>query len=127
MPAVSWYDDPSDVELARIATLLERMAYEDDVRKVIRPLIVNNKIDVRQEQLYLASTTTTNQRRDKSQRADRRTRPSNLTAGPIITQQQLDEVVQVEQIRDARKDEKKQREAYISEEDQQSQASLRKQ
>ena len=56
MPAVNWYDDPTDNELARIATLLERMAYEEDVRKVIRSIIVNNKIDVRQEQLYLAST-----------------------------------------------------------------------
>ena len=44
---MSWYDDPSDVELARIATILERMAYEEDVTKVIRSLIVNNKIDVR--------------------------------------------------------------------------------
>ena len=66
MPAVSWYDDPTDTELARIATLLERMAYEDDVRKVIRSIIVNNKIDIRQEQLYLASTSNANQRRDKS-------------------------------------------------------------
>ena len=56
IPAVSWYDDPTDSELARIATILERMAYEEDVRKVIRSIIVNNKIDVRQEQLYLAST-----------------------------------------------------------------------
>ena len=49
MPAVNWYDDPTDTELARIATLLERMAYEEDIRKVIRSIIVNNKIDVRQE------------------------------------------------------------------------------
>ena len=49
MPAVNWYDDPTDTELARIATLLERMAYEDDIRKVIRSIIVNNKIDIRQE------------------------------------------------------------------------------
>ena len=49
MPAVNWYDDPTGTELARIATLLERMAYEDDIRKVIRSIIVNNKIDVRQE------------------------------------------------------------------------------
>ena len=47
MPAVNWYDDPTDTELARIATLLERMAYEEDIRKVIRSIIVNNKIDVR--------------------------------------------------------------------------------
>ena len=62
MPAVSWYEDLSDEELPRLATLLERMAYEEDVRKVIRTLIVNNKIDPRQEQLYL------------SQQAERRTR-----------------------------------------------------
>jgi len=65
MPAVSWYEDLNDEELPRIATILERMAYEDDVRKVIRTIIVNNKIDVRQEQLYLSSA---------SQSAERRTR-----------------------------------------------------
>lgn len=44
MPAVSWYDDQSDTELLRIANILERMAFEDDVRKVTKALIVNNKI-----------------------------------------------------------------------------------
>ena len=39
MPALSWYDDQSDKELLRLANLLERMAHEDDVRKVIRTLI----------------------------------------------------------------------------------------
>ena len=77
MPAVNWYDDPTDNELVRIATLLERMAYEEDIRKVIRSIIVNNKIDVRQEQLYLASTQNINHRRDKSMRADRRPRANN--------------------------------------------------
>ena len=76
IPAVSWYDDPSDCELQRIANLLERMAYEDDVRKIIRTVISNNKIDPRQEQLYLA--TSTQQRRDKSQRVDRRTKQTKL-------------------------------------------------
>jgi hypothetical protein len=78
MPAVSWYEDPSDEELLRVATLLEHMAYEDDVRKVIRTLIVSNKIEPRQEQLYLSSKTQASssnarpQRRDKSHRVDRR-------------------------------------------------------
>ena len=106
MPAVSWYDDQTDTELARVATLLERMAFEDDVRKVIRSIIVNNKIDPRQEQIYLASTSTANQRRDKSQRADRRTRPSNFTGGQIITQNQITDAGHVD-MRDVRKDEKK--------------------
>jgi RNA polymerase II subunit A small phosphatase-like protein len=47
MPAVSWYEDPTDEELLRVATLLEHMAYEEDVRKVIRTLIVQNKIEPR--------------------------------------------------------------------------------
>jgi RNA polymerase II subunit A small phosphatase-like protein len=47
MPAVSWYEDPSDEELPRLATILEYLAYEDDVRKVIRTMIVNNKIEPR--------------------------------------------------------------------------------
>ena len=54
VPAVSWYDDPSDQELLRLANLLERLAYEDDVRKVIRSIICNNKIDPKQEGIYLS-------------------------------------------------------------------------
>ena len=49
MPAVNWYDDPTDTELNRIATLLDRMVNEEDVRKIIRTIISNNKIDPRQE------------------------------------------------------------------------------
>jgi carboxy-terminal domain RNA polymerase II polypeptide A small phosphatase len=45
MPAFSWYEDPSDTELLRIASLLEKMAYEEDVRRVIKTIIHNNKID----------------------------------------------------------------------------------
>lgn len=56
MPAVSWYDEPSDTELNRIDALLHRMVHEDDVRKIIRTVIVNNKIDPRKEQLYMASS-----------------------------------------------------------------------
>lgn len=47
MPAVSWYDDRSDKELLRLAQLLERLAYEEDVRKIIRKIIYNNEIDPR--------------------------------------------------------------------------------
>lgn len=39
MPAVSWYEDPSDTELNRIAALLEKMNQEEDVRKIIRTVI----------------------------------------------------------------------------------------
>jgi RNA polymerase II subunit A small phosphatase-like protein len=45
IPAVNWYDDPNCTELPRIATILERLVYEDDVRRVIRTIISNNKID----------------------------------------------------------------------------------
>lgn len=69
---MSWYDDPNDVELPRIAQILERMAYEEDVRKVIRTIISNNKIDPKQEQLYLSSTQPRAHRRDQSQKADSR-------------------------------------------------------
>jgi len=71
IPAVSWYDEPSDMELQRIAILLERLNQEDDVRKIIRSVIQNNKIDPRQEQLYLASA---QHRRDKSQQVTRRSK-----------------------------------------------------
>ena len=47
MPAVSWYEEPSDKELERIAILLEKLNQEEDVRKIIRTIIQNNKIDPR--------------------------------------------------------------------------------
>jgi hypothetical protein len=49
MPIVSWYEDMNDSELLREALLLERLAYEEDVRKVLRRLNVNNEIDQRFE------------------------------------------------------------------------------
>ena len=68
IPCTSWYDDMSDTELDRIATILERLAYEDDVRRIIRKIIKNNQIDDRAEQIYLKS-----HKRDHSQRpADNR-------------------------------------------------------
>ena len=79
IPAVNWYDDPTDTELNRIAALLERLNQEDDVRKIIRTVISNNKIDPRQEQIYLASA---QHRRDKSQRVDRRAKPKLTGSGP---------------------------------------------
>ena len=78
IPAVNWYDDPTDTELNRIAALLERLNQEDDVRKIIRTVISNNKIDPRQEQIYLASA---QHRRDKSQRVDRRAKPKLTGSG----------------------------------------------
>lgn len=64
IPAVNWYDDVNDTELPRIATILERLAFEDDVRRVIRSIISNNKIDPKQEQIYLSSTTNQKAKRD---------------------------------------------------------------
>lgn len=63
IPCTSWYDDMSDTELDRIATILEKLAYEEDVRRVIRRIIKNNQIDDRAEQIYLTS-----HKRDRSQR-----------------------------------------------------------
>lgn len=54
IPAVSWYDDKNDNELLRLASLLERLANEEDVRKVIRAICCNNKIDPKQESIYLS-------------------------------------------------------------------------
>lgn len=53
LPILSWYDNMDDKELYRFATLLERLAFEEDVRRVIRKLCSNNEIDVRSEQIYL--------------------------------------------------------------------------
>lgn len=49
MPILSWYDNMEDRELPRIGLILERLAYEDDVRKIIRRIIANNDIDKRAE------------------------------------------------------------------------------
>lgn len=64
IPILSWYDDPHDTELLRLTHILERLAYEDDVRKVIRALVTNNKIDPKQEQIYLSMPT--KHKRDQS-------------------------------------------------------------
>jgi hypothetical protein len=64
IPCTSWYDDMSDNELDRIATILEKLAFEDDVRRVIRKIIKNNQIDFKAEQIFLKS-----HKRDHSQRA----------------------------------------------------------
>jgi len=57
LPAVSWYDDRSDKELLRLANILDRLVYEDDVRKVLRTLVQNDHICPKQEQLYLSVPT----------------------------------------------------------------------
>lgn len=53
----------ADTDLDRIATLLEKLAYEEDVRKVIRKVIKNNAIDDTALQLYMQA-----HKRDHSQR-----------------------------------------------------------
>ncbi len=63
LPILSWYDNMDDKELQRFAYVLERLAYEEDVRKIIRMIIVNNELDPRQEYLYLHSA-----KREHSQR-----------------------------------------------------------
>jgi TFIIF-interacting CTD phosphatase-like protein len=49
IPILSWYDDLSDRELPRMTQILERLAYEDDVRKVIKKIIINNEVDPKSE------------------------------------------------------------------------------
>ena len=63
IPCISWYDDMADTELDRIATILEKMAYEEDVRKIVRKVIKNKTFDDRAEQIYLKS-----HKRDHSQK-----------------------------------------------------------
>lgn len=74
MPIVSWYDDPSDRQLTRVGNLLERLAYEPDVRKIIRKITINNEIDQRGEQIYLQTTN----KRDHSQRAPQATSTQSM-------------------------------------------------
>lgn len=63
IPSISWYDDMTDNELDRTATILEKLVHEEDVRKVIRKIIRNNLIDEKAEKIYLMS-----QKRDHSQK-----------------------------------------------------------
>lgn len=53
IPCISWYDDMSDTELDRIATLLEKLAFEEDVRKIIKKIFKNNAFDDKAEALYM--------------------------------------------------------------------------
>jgi len=50
-----------------MVVLLEKLAYEDDVRKVIRKISINNEIEHKAEQIYLKS-----QKRDHSQKVTER-------------------------------------------------------
>mmetsp|Transcript_32562 Transcript_32562/g.31793 ORF Transcript_32562/g.31793 Transcript_32562/m.31793 type:complete len:148 (-) Transcript_32562:954-1397(-) len=63
LPILSWYDNMADTELYRYIHLLERLAYEDDVRKIIKQIVKNNDIDKKLEQEYLHY-----HKRDHSQR-----------------------------------------------------------
>ena len=38
-----------DRELPRVGQILERMAYEDDVRQIVKRIIINNDYDKRAE------------------------------------------------------------------------------
>lgn len=77
IPCTSWYDDMSDTELDRIATILEKLAYEEDVRRIIRKIIKNNQIEERAEQLYLKA-----HKRDHSQKQADSRRNQVGGAGP---------------------------------------------
>lgn len=51
---MNWYEDQQDRELHRSALLLERLAYEEDVRKIIKRIITSsNEIDPKEEEIYL--------------------------------------------------------------------------
>jgi len=39
----------TDRELPRLGNVLERLAYEDDVRKIVKRIIVNNELDPKLE------------------------------------------------------------------------------
>ena len=50
IPILSWYDSMDDRELPRLAHILERLAYEEDVRKIIKKLVnANNEVDPKTE------------------------------------------------------------------------------
>lgn len=107
IPAVNWYDDPDDTELPRIATILERLVYEDDVRRVIKSIISNNKIDPKQEQIYLSSTNNQKHKRDQSQRVDRRKAPQiNFVQPPPSRSQEEEQAIMLANRRDAYQNER---------------------
>ena len=49
MAILSWYDNMEDTELPRMANILERLAYEDDVRKILKMITLNNEVDPKLE------------------------------------------------------------------------------
>lgn len=81
IPCTSWYDDMTDNELDRIATVLEKLAYEEDVRRIIRKIIKNNQLDERAEQLYLKSHKRDHSQRQAESRRSQATAPDALLGG----------------------------------------------
>ena len=53
LPVFSWYDDPKDEQLPRLATLLEKISHAEDVRTELKELVRYNRIFASQEQIYL--------------------------------------------------------------------------
>lgn len=45
IPTVSWYSDQSDMELYQLCSILEKIAYVDDVRPYLKQFISNNKVN----------------------------------------------------------------------------------
>jgi len=72
----------ADTELDRIATLLEKLAYEEDVRKVIRKIIKNNTIDDKAEQLFLQA-----QKREHSQKPMESRRSTQAAPEAVVIDQ----------------------------------------
>jgi len=77
MPILSWYDNPEDRELDRLTPVLEYLAYEDDVRKVLKKLIANNELNSVAEQQYLTQMA---HRREHSQRVEDRNNPHCISS-----------------------------------------------
>jgi RNA polymerase II subunit A small phosphatase-like protein len=45
IPTVSWYSDQNDMELYQLCSILEKIAYVDDIRPYLKQFISNNTVN----------------------------------------------------------------------------------
>lgn len=56
LPIISWYDNPRDKELQKIGSILEKLAFVEDVRNYIKFIVTDNRILFTRAQNMLNST-----------------------------------------------------------------------
>lgn len=89
IPTVSWYSDRNDKELYQLCSILEKIAYVDDVRPYLQKFIKNNKVNFERAAKVLSTIKPQERPTSKSPSKSpnhRDTSPS-LNEGPMKAQQ----------------------------------------